>query len=187
MKPPNTRWICATRAMMAFAFSNREKAVRSIFFACAQKVFLAVKNVQRDNDTDQQGSSARLRFVTTPLHHVAELRPAGHFAPSSLSGAEKLIVQAHEAVLQFPGLLCSKRTPPSRISRSYTGPSSSTSEVILVDQLRQHHPQQHAYNRQTEGQRQRAAQAFGKPCAVFLNLRDIGGCRLRYSMLNTPA
>ena len=42
MKPPNTRWICATRAMMAFAFSTVNK-LYVIFFACAQKVSLLLR------------------------------------------------------------------------------------------------------------------------------------------------
>ena len=157
---------------------NREKAVRHLFRLCTEGV-LAVENVQRDNDTDQQ-IHQHVYGRNNAAHHVAELRQQVVLRPVHYLCGE-LIVQAHEAVLNFRVVVQQRRHPAGylvhiQVHRVYQRGDTR-------DQLRQHHPQQHAYNRQTEGQRQRA-QAVGSR-VPFLNLRDIGGCRLRYSMLNT--
>ena len=141
---------------------NPEKAVRHLFRLCTEGV-LAVENVQRDNDTDQQ-IHQHVYGRNNAAHHVAKLRQQVILRPVHYLCGE-LIVQAHEAVLNFRVVVQQRRHPAGylvhiQVHRVYQRGDTR-------DQLRQHHPQQHAYNRQTEGQRQRAAQAFGKPCAVF--------------------
>ena len=177
MNPPNTRWMCAMRAMMAFARSTGHR-LYVIFLACAQNISLLLR-MYSAMMTPMIRFISTLTVVTTPLIMLPSCGSRS-FLTQSIICAENWSYRRMK-LFSISGLLCKSDATQPEISFIYRS-IESISEVMLVTSC----GRTIQSSTPTTAIPNASVSALHRPLAnlvPFWNLRESGGWRFRYSIL----
>ena len=146
-----------------------KQAVCHFFRLRAERV-LAVEDIERDDDADQDIEQHGNRGHDA-CHQFDQLRQSNILHPvDDLLG--KLAVDLQEVAFDHRIVLQKRRHPAGDLIEVIVHGFEQGKDAD--DQLRQYHPQQDADDRNTDRQGKDAAKTFGNPRAVFQSLRQAG-------------